>query len=90
LIRPALERRRDQAAAGVLDRLYVRAPDRLARNFALPYLLLQEFQAAGIEVIFLNRALGQGPEDDLLLQVQGAIAEYERAKIVERARRGKP
>ena len=89
LIRPALERLRDQAAAGALDRLYVLAPDRLARNFALQYLLLQEFEAAGIEVIFLNRALGQSPEDDLLLQVQGVIAEYERAKIVERARRGK-
>jgi site-specific DNA recombinase len=89
LIRPALERLRDQAAAGALDRLYVLAPDRLARNFALQYLLLQELEAAGVEVIFLNRALGQSPEDDLLLQVQGVIAEYERAKIVERARRGK-
>jgi site-specific DNA recombinase len=89
LIRPALERLRDQAAAGALDRLYVLAPDRLARNFALQYLLLEEFHARGIDVVFLNRALGQSPEDDLLLQVQGVIAEYERAKIVERARRGK-
>src|SRR5436853_4733742 len=89
LIRPALERLRDQVAAGALDRLYVLAPDRLARNFALQYLLLDEFHARGVEVVFLNRALGQSPEDDLLLQVQGIIAEYERAKIVERARRGK-
>ena len=89
LLRPALERLRDQAAAGALDRLYVLAPDRLARNFALQYLLLEEFRAGGVEVVFLNRALGQSPEDDLLLQVQGGIAEYERAKIVERARRGK-
>ena len=89
LLRPALERLRDQAAAGALDRLYVLAPDRLARNFALQYLLLEEFRAGGVEVVFLNRALGQSPEDDLLLQVQGVIAEYERAKIVERARRGK-
>ena len=89
LIRPALERLRDQVAAGALDQLYVLAPDRLARNFALQYLLLQEFEAAGVAVVFLNRPLGQSPEDDLLLQVQGVIAEYERAKIVERARRGK-
>jgi site-specific DNA recombinase len=33
--------------------------------------------------------LGQSPEDDLLLHVQGMIAEYERAKIIERHRRGK-
>ena len=52
-------------------------------------LLVDEFQHAGVEVIFLNRELGQSPEDDLLLQVQGMMAEYERAKIIERHRRGK-
>ena len=46
-------------------------------------------QRAGVEVVFLNRPLGQSPEDDLLLQVQGMVAEYERAKILERSRRGK-
>jgi site-specific DNA recombinase len=89
LLRPALERLRDQAAAGALDRLYVLAPDRLARNFALQYLLVEEFRAAGVEVVFVNRAVGESAEDNLLLQVQGVIAEYERAKIAERARRGK-
>src|SRR5438132_9298309 len=88
LIRPQLERLRDQAAAGALDRLYVLAPDRLSRNFAYQFLLLQELQAAGVEIVFLNHPLGQSPEDDLL-QVQGVIAEYERTKIAERARRGK-
>src|SRR5262249_25161023 len=43
----------------------------------------------GVEVVFLNRELGRSPEDDLLLQVQGMMAEYERAKILERHRRGK-
>jgi site-specific DNA recombinase len=43
----------------------------------------------GIEVVFLNRELSQSPEDELLLQVQGMVAEYERAKILERSRRGK-
>jgi site-specific DNA recombinase len=59
LIRPALERLRDQAAAGALDRLYVLAPDRLARNFALQYLLLEEFRAAAVDVVFLNRPPGR-------------------------------
>ena len=89
LIRPALERLRDAAAAGDIDRLYVHSPDRLARKYAYQALLLDEFQRAGVEVVFLNRALGQSPEDDLLLQVQGMVAEYERAKILERSRRGK-
>jgi site-specific DNA recombinase len=89
LIRPALERLRDVAAAGGIEQLYIHCPDRLARNYAHQVLLLEEFLRAGIEVIFLNREVGQTPEDQLLLQVQGMIAEYERAKILERSRRGK-
>ena len=89
LVRPALERLRDLVAAGAVDRLYIHSPDRLARKYAYQVLLVDEFQRAGVEVVFLNRALGTSPEDDLLLQVQGMIAEYERAKILERSRRGK-
>ena len=89
LIRPALEQLRDVIAAGGSDRLYVHCPDRLARNYAHQVLLLEEFLHAGVEVNFLNREVGQTPEDQLLLQVQGMIAEYERAKILERSRRGK-
>src|SRR5712692_8923305 len=89
LVRPALERFRDVVAASSVDRLYVHSPDRLARKYAYQVLLVDEFRRAGVEVIFLNRALGHSPEDDLLLQVQGMIAEYERAKIIERHRRGK-
>jgi len=89
LIRPALERLRDRVAAGGLDRLYVHSPDRLARKYAYQVLLVDEFERVGVAVVFLNRPLGQTPEDDLLLQVQGMIAEYERAKILERSRRGK-
>jgi site-specific DNA recombinase len=89
LIRPALERLRDMAATGAMDRLYVHNPDRLARKYAYQVLLLDEFSRCGVEVIFLNHRLGQTPEEYLLLQVQGMVAEYERAKILERSRRGK-
>jgi site-specific DNA recombinase len=89
LLRPALERLRDAAANGAIDRLYVHSPDRLARKYAYQVLLVDELQRCGVDLIFLNRALGQSPEDDLLLQVQGMVAEYERAKILERSRRGK-
>jgi site-specific DNA recombinase len=89
LIRPALERLRDLAAAGEIDRLYIHCPDRLARNYAYQVLLLEELTRAGVNVVFLNRPLSQTPEDQLLLQVQGVVAEYERAKLLERSRRGK-
>lgn len=89
LVRPALERLRDQAAAGAIDCLYVLAPDRLARRCVYQMVLLEEWQACGVGVVFVNRPVGATPEDQLLLQVQGIIAEYERAKILERTRRGR-
>src|SRR5271156_5602618 len=89
LSRPALERLRDAVAGGRIERIYVHAPDRLARRYAHQVLLIDEFRRAGAEVVFLNRPIGGTAEDDLLLQVQGVIAEYERAKILERGRRGR-
>src|SRR3982751_934782 len=89
LLRPALERLRDAVAAGDIERLYVHAPDRLARRYAHQALLMEEFRRAGVEVVFLNRPIGGTAEDDLLLQIQGVIAEYERARILERSRRGR-
>ncbi|OWK35629.1 recombinase family protein [Fimbriiglobus ruber] len=87
--RPALERLRDQVASGVVDRLDVHSPDRLARSYAYQVLLLEEFRRGGVEVMFLNRPIGRPPGEDLLLQVQGMMAAYEPAKIAERSRRGK-
>lgn len=89
LIRPQLERLRDRAALGLIERLYVLSPDRLSRKYAHQVLLIEELSACGVEVVFLNHAIGATPEEALLLQMQGMIAEYERAKIMERNRRGK-
>jgi site-specific DNA recombinase len=89
LQRPALERLRDVAYAGGFERLYVLAPDRLARKYAYQVLLVEEFHRAGVELVFLNQKLGGSAEEDLCLQMQGMIAEYERARILERSRRGK-
>jgi site-specific DNA recombinase len=89
LLRPALEKLRDAVASGRVERIYVHAPDRLARHYAYQVLLIEEFHRAGAAVVFLNRPIGGTAEDDLLLQVQGMIAEYERAKLLERVRRGR-
>jgi len=89
LFRPELERLRDIANNRLLDKLYVHSPDRLARKYAYQYLLIEEFNRLGIEVIFLTNQRGNNPESELLLQVQGIISEYERMKIMERSRRGK-
>src|SRR3954462_13925435 len=89
LARPALEQLRDLAAAGAVGRGYVPSPDRLARRYAYQVLLVDELHRAGVEIVFLNRPIGTSAEDDLLLQAQGMGAEYERAQILERSRRGK-
>jgi site-specific DNA recombinase len=89
LVRPALERLRDTAAAGGIDRLYVYSPDRLSRRQAHQVLLLEELRSCGVQVVFLNHQISDSPEGQLLLQVQGIVAEYERAQILERSRRGK-
>src|SRR5918992_6108821 len=88
LVRPALERLRDRE--GRFEVLLCHSPDRLARRYAYQVLLLEELQRAGVEVCFAKEPdRGATPEDELLRQFQGMIAEYERAQIRERTRRGK-
>lgn len=89
LERPGLEALRDLIYEGAISTVLVYAPDRLARKYALQVLLLEEFARGGTEVEFLRAVKGESPEEQLLLQFQGMIAEYERAQIVERTRRGK-
>jgi len=94
-VAPALEvgaRRRcleDLAAGGQLEGVLIYSPDRLSRKYAYQVLLVEELSRCGVEVIFLKAPSGETPEDQLLVQFQGMIAEYERAQIAERSRRGK-
>ena len=89
LDRPALDQLRDHAREGRFDAVIVLCPDRLARKYAYQVLLLEELKRAGIDVHFCERPITESPDDQLLLQIQGAIAEYERTKILERSRRGR-
>ncbi len=89
LDRPALDRLRDAAREGEFDVVAVYSPDRLARRYAYQVLLLEELRKAACEVEFIERPISDDPHDQLLLQIQGAIAEYERAVLAERFRRGK-
>ena len=89
LVRPGLEHLRDLCAEGQIEVILVYSPDRLSRKYAYQVLLLEEFGRSGVEVVFLNSPKASTPEEELLLQFQGMIAEYERAQITERSRRGK-
>ena len=89
LVRPALEALRDLAAQGCIDVVLVYSPDRLARKFAYQALLIEEFARAGVRVEFVKGPRGDSPEDQLMVQFQGMFAEYEKAQLMERYRRGK-
>ena len=89
LARPGLDRLRDAAQAGAFDAILVLAPDRLSRKYAYLVLILEEFERLGIRVTFLEQPPADDPHTALLVQVQGAVAEYERVKLAERYRRGK-
>jgi predicted site-specific integrase-resolvase len=85
LKRPGLDRLRDRAAMASFDKILITDPDRLARNYVHQVLLLEELQKHGCRVEFLDRPMSQDPHDRLLLQIRGAVAEYERTLIAERA-----
>jgi site-specific DNA recombinase len=89
LERPGLERIRDLAAEGQIQVVLAYSPDRLSRKYAYQILLMEELAKHGVETVFVNAPQGTSPEDQLLVQFQGMIAEYERAQILERSRRGK-
>src|SRR5215468_8204891 len=89
LNRPGLDSLRDMIRAGELDRVLITAPDRLARNYMHQMIVLDEFARYGCEVEFLDRPMSDDPHDKLVLQIRGAVAEYERELITDRMRRGR-
>lgn len=89
LVRPGLEAVRDLAAEGHIEAVLIYSPDRLSRKYAYQVLLAEEFSKHGVELRFVKGPSVTTPEDQLLVQFQGMIAEYERAQILERSRRGK-
>src|SRR3954447_14703667 len=89
LNRPGLDRLRDRVKGGALDRVLLTSPDRLARNYVHQMVLIEEWERCGCKVEFLDRPMSQDPHDQLLLQIRGVAAEYERVLIAERMRRGR-
>jgi site-specific DNA recombinase len=89
LDRPALDRLRDAARRGEVDAVVILSPDRLARNYAHQWLLIEEFEKMNTQLLFLQNPFGDSPQGKRLPQMQGMIAEYERAQSAERTRRGR-
>jgi site-specific DNA recombinase len=80
---------RDHVRNAAFDRVLVTAPDRLARNYVHQMLLMEEFERCGCQIEFIDQPMSGNPHDQLLVQIRGAVAEYERSLIAERMRRGR-
>ena len=90
LNRPGLDRLRDAASMAAFVLVLVTAPDRLARKYVHQVLLIEELHNLGCDIQFLERPMkDDDPHDQLLLQIRGAVAEYERNLIADRMRRGR-
>src|SRR5215218_10367033 len=89
LDRPGLDAIRDHAARAAFDVVVVTAPDRLARNFVHQMVVLEELERRGVRVVFIDRPLSNDPHEQLVTQIRGAVAEYERTLIADRMRRGR-
>jgi site-specific DNA recombinase len=81
LKRPGLDRLREQATQAHFDQVLITTPDRLARKYIYQMLLIEELEKSGCQVEFLERPMSQDPHDQLVLQIRGAVAEYERNLI---------
>ena len=89
ILRPHLEKLRDDLPYGEFDVVLVHSPDRLARKVVYLVILKEEFQKHDVKLEFLNFQREETAEGNLMYGMQGLFAEYERAKILERTRRGK-
>jgi site-specific DNA recombinase len=89
LDRPGLDALRNAAEAGTVDAIWCLSPDRLARSYAYQILILDELARYDVPVRFADAPPLDDPQGRLLVQIQGVIAEHERAKFAERGRRGK-
>lgn len=88
LDRPGLDEVRDLAQSGSIEGILILSLDRLSRKQAHQIILMEEFKKQNTQLIFTDQNFTDSPEDNLMLQIQGAIAEYERTKILDRMRRG--
>ncbi|NOH04976.1 MAG: recombinase family protein [Chloroflexi bacterium] len=89
LDRPALNNLRGYMARSSLDVVIVYDIDRLARKSAYQVLIEEEFKREGVAIEFVMAQYEDNDEGRLQKQIRGVIAEYEKAKIMERSKRGK-
>jgi len=87
--RPDLDRLRDAAQKGVFDAVLINDVDRLARDVAHLGVIKRDLEKHGIKVIFRKLPSDASPTNNLMVNILGSFAEFERELIADRTRRGR-
>lgn len=89
LIRPALDCLRDDAGRGLFDAVLVNDVDRLARDVSHLGILKRDLERKGARLVFRKLPLEASPTHNLMVNILGSFAEFERELIIDRTRRGR-
>src|SRR5580700_562370 len=89
LARPELDRLRDDAARGLFECVLINDVDRLARDITHLGVIKRDLEKQGLRVVFRKLPGDQSPAHNLLVNILGSFAEFERELIADRTRRGK-
>src|ERR687894_363519 len=89
LQRPGMDRVRNLVQGSGVSVVLAQDRDRFAREPAYVYLLREEFAVHGCKLRALNDRGDDSPEGELTDGILDQLAKFERAKMMERTRRGK-
>jgi site-specific DNA recombinase len=89
LARPALDKLRDDARRGLFDTVLILSHDRLSRDTFDAMVVKRELAHCGVGIEACNRQNDDSASGELLANIEGGIAQYEKRMIAERTRRGK-
>ncbi len=87
--RPELDRLRDDAQKSVFDAVLINDVDRLARDVSHLGVIKRDLERKGIQVIFRKLPGESSPTYNLMVNILGSFAEFERELIADRTRRGR-
>src|SRR3989344_764677 len=89
LNRPALDKLREDATRGLFSAVLVNDVDRLSRDNTHLGIIIKDLRRNGVRVIFRKHPGEQNPQTNLLINILGSYAEFEKEMIAGRTRRGR-
>jgi len=89
MARPELDRLRDDARGGRFQAVLIYDVDRLARDVVHLGIIKRDMEKRNVQVIFRKLPTEASPMSNLMVNILGSFAEFERELIIDRTRRGR-